>query len=471
MLGQTRIEFIFGIVIFTVVIFYVLNQMNITLSSIISDYETNNIKAEANGMIEILTNDKGYPEDWFNFLSQSWEKRRQIEITLSSKELRNQQVKINITYDSDMKTDFSDLRFADSDEVTNIPYWIEKKVDGSYADVWVEIPKIPDFGKKFIYMYYGYPSAISESNGNNVFIQFLDLIGDSLPSGWVKTDIGKNGTATVSNGILTITNEFGANVYGTTYEATHVYKDSTISGDFVAVANVTGQKNTHEWAKAGITVQNYVKARNYNGMAMMITTPAWQGCALFWQDSYDDIAPGSYSSIGGYVSFPTYIKLVRNNSYVSGWNSTNGKNWNQVGYAVPFAIEDFQYVTLFVTPRDTGDIGEINFSMFYVYQYASPEPTGIIKNEEIRTNESWFPIRTIGLANQPNVLSSDKIKALNENCNLLYNFNLNNYRLKIYNSTNLILSCGTETLTPAKVIVNKNVLIGNDLGNITLELW
>jgi len=471
--GQTRIEFIFGIVVFSIIIFYIVNQINIIFSSNISDYETSNLKAETNSLMEILTNDKGYPNNWNDFLGQGWLKRREIQITLSSKELFNQQVRINVTYDSDMKVDFGDLRFADSNKVSGLPYWIEKKVDGSYAVVWVRIPKIPASGKKSIYMYYGYPTAQSEGNGNNVFIQFLDLSGNFLPSGWTRTDIGKSGTATVSNGILTITNTGGANVYGSTYEATHVYKNLTISGDFVAVANVTGQKNTHEWAKAGITVQNYVKARNYNGMAMMITTPAWNGCALFWMDeSYIDIAPADYEADSGYVTFPTYIKLVRNNTYVSGWNSTNGKDWNQVGYAVvPYGIEDFQYVTLFVTPRVTGATGEINFSMFYVYQYASPEPTGIIKSEETRTNESWYPVRTIGLVEDKSILSKNKIRVLNENCDLLKNFGLNNYRLKVYNSTNLILFCGTDTLRPAKIVVNKYVLIENDVGNVTLEMW
>ena len=469
--GQTRIEFIFGIIIFSIIIFYIVTQVNTIFSSNISDYEINNLKAEANSIIEILTNDKGYPEDWVSFLSQGWEKRREIEIT-SSGELRNQQVRINVTYDSDMKPDFSDLRFTDSNKVTSIPYWIEDKSDNNWAVVWVKVPKIPEAGKKSIYMYYGSPLVFSESNGNSVFIQFLDLSGTSLPSGWVKTDIVKPGTATVSNGILRLININGSNVFENTYEATHVYKNSTISGDFVTITKIMNQNGTEGYCKTGISIQNFVTAKNYNGMAYVAARRLGDYYGFMWQSDSSYIAPNSYSNSVGTVNFPTYLKIVRNNSYVSGWQSYDNKNWVAIGSSrVPIAIEDLQYVTLFATPYSSSKTIEANFSMFYVYQYASPEPTGIIKNEETRINESWYPLRTVGLANQQNVLSKDKIKALNDNCNLLINFGLDNYRLKIYNSTNRLLFCGTDTLSAPKVVINKNVLIENDLGNVTLELW
>jgi hypothetical protein len=158
---------------------------------------------------------------------------------------------------------------------------------------------------------------------------------------------------------------------------------------------------------------------------------------------------------------------------LSGWQSYDNKNWAMIGNpTVPLAIEDFQYVTLFVTPNSNSQTMEANFSMFYVYQYTPINPTNIFKSEEVRTNESWFPIRTVGLLdNTSKYLSMEKINALNNSCNFLDNFKIKNYRLKIYNSTSLLLFCGTETLRPAKVMTSKIVLIGSSLGNVTLELW
>jgi len=471
--GQTRVEFIFAVIIFSVIIFYVVNQMNTISSSIISDYSINNMKAEANNVMETLTNDKGYPDDWTNFLNQGWAKRRKIEISQSSTELTDQQVRINITYDADMKSDFSDIRFADSDKVTRIPYWIENKSDGNWALIWLKIHRIPEAEKKSIYMYYGYLPASSESNGNNVFMQFLDLSENSLPQGWVKQDIGTPGTATVSNGILRMTHTNGANVYQPNYNATHVYKNSTISGDFAAIAKLLKHNDSSTYCKAGITTQNYVQIRNYNGMAYITARRSGDYYGFYWQSGTTSIAPDNSNTTGsGTVSFPTYLKLMRSNFSVSGWQSNDSINWVLIGSPkTPIAIEDFQYVTLFTSSVSSSQVIEANFSLFYVYRYASPEPTGTIKGEETRTNQSWFPVKTVGLADQPNALSADKIAVLNGNCDLLLNFGLSTYRLRIYNSTNLLLFCGTESLSPAKITVSKYVRIGNSLGNITLELW
>jgi hypothetical protein len=471
--GQTRVEFIFAVIIFSVIIFYVVNQINTISSSIITDYSINNMKAEANSVMETLTNDKGYPDDWTDFLNQGWAKRRKIEISQSPTELMDQQVRINITYDSDMKSDFSDIRFADSDQVTRIPYWIENKSDGNWALVWLKIHRIPEAEKKSVYMYYGYPSATSESNGNDVFMQFLDLSGSSLPPGWVKTDIGSGitGSATISNGILTVDNINGRDVHDTIYEDTQVYKNSTVSGDFVAVTRIVSDNASVSNSKAGIIIQNFMSVKNYNGMAYIAARKDLYAFSRLFSSS--SIAPDRNNTTGsGPASFPTYLKLIRNNFNVSGYQSYDNINWVSIGSTrSPLAIEDYQYVSLFATPASSSQVIEANFSLFYVYRYASPEPTGTIKGEETKTNQSWFPIKTVGLADQPDVLSTDKITALNGNCDLLLNFGLSTYRLRIYNSTNLLLYCGTESLSPAKITVSKYVKVGNDLGNITLEMW
>jgi hypothetical protein len=89
-------------------------------------------------------------------------------------------------------------------------------------------------------------------------------------------------------------------------------------------------------------------------------------------------------------------------------------------------------------------------------------------------------VKRVGLAyNQPYNLSRNKISSLSQNCtgtsdyykNLLSNFNLNAYTLKIYDSTGQILICGIESTEPPAVIETRYVIIGNDFGNVTLKLW
>lgn len=71
--------------------------------------------------------------------------------------------------------DFSDIRFTDSDG-TLLNYWIESKVDGDYAVIWVKIPYIPVSPNTIkFYIYYGKSDATSISDGNATFIFFDDF--------------------------------------------------------------------------------------------------------------------------------------------------------------------------------------------------------------------------------------------------------------------------------------------------------
>ncbi len=90
-------------------------------------------------------------------------------------ELIDYQVRINVAYDSDMKTDFSDLRFADSDGTTLISYWIQNYTASDSAIFWVKVPSIPTSSLKWIWMYYGNYKASSTSNGTNTFEFFDDF--------------------------------------------------------------------------------------------------------------------------------------------------------------------------------------------------------------------------------------------------------------------------------------------------------
>jgi len=118
------------------------------------------------------------------------------------------QVKITVHYgpgtdsgadvylDGKCQPDFDDIRFTASDGKTLLSYWIEEKVDGSYAVVWVKIPSIPASpGNTTIYIYYGNPTAISESDGDSTFIFFDDFETGSLTK-WSTSNVNRAGVGT-----------------------------------------------------------------------------------------------------------------------------------------------------------------------------------------------------------------------------------------------------------------------------------
>ncbi len=122
---------------------------------------------------------------WWN---SAWSRRAPVVITeTSGSALTNYQAKVVVTYDSDMKSDFSDVRFADATSATELSYWLESKTDGSTATFWVKVPSIPASGTATIEMYYGNPGASTTSDIHNTFIW-----GDDFQNpAWTDNNINK----------------------------------------------------------------------------------------------------------------------------------------------------------------------------------------------------------------------------------------------------------------------------------------
>ena len=64
MKGQIRVEFIFGIVIFIIIIFLVVTQTNTLYSSLLGDSRKDALKAKAINVVDILVEDTGDPPNW-----------------------------------------------------------------------------------------------------------------------------------------------------------------------------------------------------------------------------------------------------------------------------------------------------------------------------------------------------------------------------------------------------------------------
>jgi flagellin-like protein len=162
----------------------------------------------------------GTSEIWYN---PSWLKRKAVTIdnALNPNELTGYQVQLNVDYDADMIADFSDLRFTDSDCQTLIPHWVESYVASDSAVVWVNVPTIPASSDTTIYMYYGNPSATSESNPDDTFDVFVDFTRDGVESYGGSQDSNPTQYEIVDDTIL--------RMWGNNWKAT--MKTLTVAGD------------------------------------------------------------------------------------------------------------------------------------------------------------------------------------------------------------------------------------------------
>ena len=109
---------------------------------------------------------------------------------------------------SKARLDYQDLRFiyynisdVSHENGTEIPYWFEND-----RSVWVKVPEIPAESTERIWMYHGNNNATSSSNPDSTFILYDDFLGNTLDeSKWRNAGNAGVGSATVSNGVLTIT--------------------------------------------------------------------------------------------------------------------------------------------------------------------------------------------------------------------------------------------------------------------------
>jgi len=122
--------------------------------------------------------------------STNWSIRREVALTTANENNQNDYaVLLHVNYDSEMRTDFGDIRFTYCDESLGSEkethYWIQEKSDGIFANVWVKVPLVKASSTTILYMYYKNPSATTASNGTNTFWFFDDFDNDNYTSdGW-----------------------------------------------------------------------------------------------------------------------------------------------------------------------------------------------------------------------------------------------------------------------------------------------
>ena len=116
-----------------------------------------------------------------------------------------------------MQTDCDDIRFTDSDEATELSYWLESGCNTSNTKIWVKMPSLSASSTKTIYMYYGNSGVSSANNGTNTF-DFFDDFEDGDVSDW-----SKESSAVTTQ---TIDGYKGMNIVpgGSNYKDVEVYK-------------------------------------------------------------------------------------------------------------------------------------------------------------------------------------------------------------------------------------------------------
>ncbi|GAA1964212.1 hypothetical protein GCM10009838_21850 [Catenulispora subtropica] len=161
----------------------------------------------------------------------------------------------------------------------------------------------------------------------------------------------------------------GADAWGSTDEYSTVYRPGAEHDGSTTVVKVTAQAATSVWAKAGIMVRDDITgAGSSPGYLILAVTPG-HGYVLQWDSTgsgqLDSNSSPPDSGLGSAV-YPSWLKLVRSGSTFTGYYSTDGTTWNQVGTATVPGVNATQDVGAFMTAHNvgSGDSGEVDFTGF-----------------------------------------------------------------------------------------------------------
>lgn len=364
-------------------------------------------------------------ESWL----EGWSHRKPITLTeQSGATLTDYQVKLEISYESGMESDFSDLRFTDEDGITGLSYWIEEYTGSSSATVWVKAAEISAGSDKTIYMYYGNPSVGSTSEGDTTF-EFFDVSGIKAfwhmdePS-WsgasmeVKDETG-NFDGTTKNGANTIAG--GKFKRAGSFDGTNDYIDTGINTNNEYAIN--DDMTWSVWVKTMYTGDQYpiavwdaIKGIAYlqlnNGVISARTSNKRNGYCLIGQTTYPDIDDGNWHHIiagidvtNGDVKIDIdgesqTVTLIRNQD-VSG--ASYSKPWMIGKYSNLYfhgSIDELMFYNRILSASETSGIYnnymEKMGSYYNIRKYADSEPTYSIGGEETVTTTTTLPTCSLG---------------------------------------------------------------------------
>ena len=125
-----------------------------------------------------------------------WTYRKAVYLNGTAGAGTNYTTLITVPYDSNMESDYDDIRFTDNDGNTLLSHWRET-YNATYALFWVQVTDNLD-SDVTIYMYYGYSSATDVSDGS-IFLVFEDWSTESIRSAvWDNQTMDGNPTFTTS---------------------------------------------------------------------------------------------------------------------------------------------------------------------------------------------------------------------------------------------------------------------------------
>lgn len=188
----------------------------------------------------------------------------------------------DVYLETNVRDDFGDIRFTESDGTTILDYWIESYISGTSAIIWIKVSAIPASpNTTTIYIYYNNPSETTTSSGTNTFMFFDDFTVDSSANYTIfNVNTGNNATKT--------------------WDAGGFLKIASINPTWHKVLYNAGSFDKNISISAKIRIDNYGEDTNHNG----------KDCCVIVRTTLDGAYPGT-GNAGGFDSRPVSSPQIR----------------------------------------------------------------------------------------------------------------------------------------------------------------
>jgi plastocyanin len=145
------------------------------------------------------------------------------------------------------------------------------------------------------------------------------------------------------------------------------FPDATYTGDTTLVAEVTSTSGTSSPASAGLIFRDSTASNSpFAGILL------YPGNKLYFQARNVAGAGNSSAQASGSISAPIWLKLVRSGNTFSGYYSTNGTTWTQVGSSVTYSDPNSILGGLFVTSFNVHTLATATFTNVGQLSIATP---------------------------------------------------------------------------------------------------
>lgn len=304
----------------------------------------------------------------------AWSRKKPIYInnTGNSINLSNFQVKMNISYDTDMNIDFSDIRIFNEISGLNVSYWIESKANSSYANIWINLSSLPGsvWSNSTFYMYYGNPAAASASNITNTF-----MFGDDFSTDMNKWS-GDTSFFSTANGELLNTPTPTFRIINVSINLSNTKIESKIK-----TTNTSTDLMFGLGYRIDSTNRVYFSRRNTAGGLLK-----WGDGSTYYSGDTPRWEPGVYG----------YDRVVVN---TSPGTSIHTFNDILVTGVTTYAGDIYRNLSIISYGQGTTGIQTIDF--VFVHKYVATEPT-VITGQEVEISDLWC----LQLSNQGNLITS-----------------------------------------------------------------